>query len=187
MHGQLTHKTTAMTMLLNFHRVKFSALLIPAILLSCTQGSNNVLSDEQKKEIQSGIQPVIEQVFDAAAHADTAKLFDAFSIDGQFTYLDITGEFYEPAVYKQMAGQWFDMITREIIEKGTEKYNYINKDNVAWSCSGTLTATYKNGKREIYKPFGMTIIFRKMNDKWEAVFIQESSQQPVAADTTSHS
>jgi hypothetical protein len=26
-----------------------------------------------------------------------------------------------------MAGQWFDMITSEIIEKGTEKYNYINK------------------------------------------------------------
>ena len=174
-------------MLFNFHQTKIYVLIIAAILISCTQGSNNVLSDEQKKEIQSGIQPVIEQVFDAAAHADTAKLFDAFSVDAQFTYLDITGEFYEPAVYKQMAGQWFDMITREIIEKGTEKYNYINKDNVAWSCSGTLTATYKNGKREIYKPFGMTIIFRKMNDKWEAVFIQESSQQPVAADTTSHS
>ena len=174
-------------MLFNFHQPKIYVFLLPAILISCTQGSNNVLSDEQKKEIRSGIQPVIEQVFDAAAHADTAKLFDAFSFDGQFTYLDITGDFYEPDVYKQMAGQWFAMITNEIIEKGTEKYNYINEDNVAWSCSGTLTATYKNGKREIYKPFGMTIMFRKINNKWKGVFIQESGQQPVAADTTNHS
>ncbi|HYK45589.1 MAG TPA: nuclear transport factor 2 family protein [Parafilimonas sp.] len=174
-------------MLLNFHQPKIYVLLIPAILLSCTQGSNNKLSDEQKKEIRSAIQPVIEQVFDAAAHADTAKLFDAFSVDAQFTYLDITGEFYEPAVYKQMAGQWFGMITSEIIEKGTEKYNFINEYNVAWSCTGTLTATYKNGKQEMYKPFGMTILFRKMNNKWKGVFIQESSQQPVATDTTNHS
>ena len=42
-------------MLFNFHQTKIYVLIIAAILISCTQGSNNVLSDEQKKEIQSGI------------------------------------------------------------------------------------------------------------------------------------
>ena len=173
-----------MKTVLNFFLVKLSLLLSVVLLFSCTQRSGSILSDEQKKKMQSEIQPVIEQVFDAAAHADTAKLFDAFLLDDHFTYIEITGNFYEPAAYRQMAAEWFGMINSEILTRGAEKYDYINETNVVWSYSGTLTATYKNGKEEVYKPFGMTIIFRKINDKWKGVFIQESTQQP-AADTTS--
>jgi len=73
-----------------------------------------------------------------------------------------------------------------LIEKGSEKYNYINENNVVWSYSGALTATYKNGRQEKYNPFGMTLILKKINNQWKVTFIQESTQQPVE-DTTKHS
>jgi ketosteroid isomerase-like protein len=164
-----------------------NSLLVATILFSCTQKSDSKLSEEQKKRIQEEIQPVIVKLYDAAAHADTAKLYDLFSFEDDFTYIEITGEFYNEAAYKQMAGQWFNTITSEVIEKGAEKYNYINEDNVIWSYSGALTATYKDGRKEKYNPFGMTLIFKKINNQWKAVFIQESTQQSAAEDTTKHS
>ena len=170
----------------NFYSLRLLMIVASGMLFSCAQTSNGLLSDEQKKKMQDEIQPVIAQVYDAAAHADTSKLFDANSFT-DFTYTEITGEFYSPADYKQMAGQWFGMITSEIIDKGTEKYDYIDENNVLWSYSGALTATYKNGQQDKYKPFGMTFLFRKINDKWKIVFIQESAQQPAPADTTKHS
>ena len=161
-------------------------LFVATMLFSCAQESDTKLSEEQKKKIQEEIQPVIMKLYDAAAHADTTKLYDLISFKDDFTYIEITGEFYDEATYKQMAGQWFNMINSELIEKGSEKYNYINENNVVWSYSGALTATYKNGRQEKYNPFGMTLILKKINNQWKVTFIQESTQQPVE-DTTKHS
>ncbi|TMI97876.1 MAG: DUF3804 domain-containing protein [Bacteroidetes bacterium] len=59
-----------------------------------------------------------------------------------------------------------------------------NRDNVLWNYSGALTATFKNGEKATYDPFAMTMLFKKINDKWKVVFLQESTQEP--SDTTKH-
>lgn len=160
-------------------------LLASIILLSCTQKSNN--GEEQKRKIQEEIQPIIKQIYEAAAHLDTTKLYDVFSFaDDDFMYIETTGAFFDKAAYKQMVRQWYGLITSEVIEKGTEKYAYIGENNVVWSYSGALTLIYKNGQQTKYEPFGMTFIFRKINNKWKAVFLQESTQEPSQADTTKH-
>ena len=165
--------------------MKILILLISVMLFSCTQKSNSVLSEEQKKKIQEEIKPVIAQIYEAAAHVDTTKLYDVFSFeDDDFTYVEITGAFYDQAAYKQMVREFYGMLTTEMITKGTEKYTYINGNNVLWSYSGALTVTFKNGQHTKYEPFGMTLLFRKTNDKWKVVFLQESTQDPVQADTT---
>lgn len=181
----ISYFSLSMTVL-NFYNMKtLMLLLVSTMLFSCTQKSNSVLSEEQKKKVQEEIQPVIAQIYEAAAHVDTTKLFDVFSFaDDDFTYVETTGAFYDEAVYKQMVRQFYGMLTSEMIAKGTEKYTYIGENNVLWSYSGALTATYKNGQQAKYEPFGMTLLFRKTNDKWKVVFLQESTQEPAQADTT---
>ena len=143
------------------------------------------MSEDQKRKIQEEIQPVIAQIYEAAARVDTTKLYDVFSFaDGDFMYIETTGAFFDQATYKQMVRHWYGMITSEMIEKGTEKYSYIGENNVVWSYSGVLILTYKNGQQTKYKPFGMTFIFRKINNKWKVVFLQESTQEPAQADVT---
>ena len=160
-------------------------LLISTLLFSCTQKSNSVLNEGQKKKIQEQIQPVIAQIYEAAAHVDTIKLYEVFSFaDSDFTYVETTGAFYDEAAYKQMVRQFYAMLTSEIIEKGIEKYTYTDENNVLWSYSGALTATFKNGQQAKYEPFGMTLLFRKTNDKWKVIFLQESTQEPAQADTS---
>lgn len=165
--------------------MKVLLLLISVMLFSCTQKSNGALSEEEKKKIQEEIQPVIAQIYEAAAHVDTTKLYDVFSFaDDDFTFIEITGEFYDPAAYKTMVRQFYRLLTSEMISKGKEKYTYLNGNNVLWSYSGALTVTFKNGQKTKYEPFGMTLLFRKTNDKWKVVFLQESTQEPAKADTT---
>jgi len=58
------------------------------MLFCCTQKSNSVLNEEQKKKIQEEIQSVIAHIHEAAAHVDTTKLYDLFSFaDSDFTYI----------------------------------------------------------------------------------------------------
>ena len=162
-------------------------LLISIMLFSCIQKSNERPNDEQKKKIQEEIQPIIKQIYEAAAHLDTMKLYDVFSFaDDDFLYIETSGAFFDKAAYKQMVRHWYGMISSEIIEKGTERYVYTGENNVVWSYSGVLTLIYKNGQKTKYEPFGMTFIFRKIDNKWKAVFLQESTQEPSQADNTNH-
>jgi ketosteroid isomerase-like protein len=181
----LLNKIDSFKTILNFfYMKKLFLLLISAMLFSCTQKSNSILSDDQKKKIQNEIQPVVAQLYEAAAHVDTTKLYDIFSFTDDFTYLDITGTFYDPAAYKQMVGQFWGQITSEMIAKGTEKYIYLSEDNVLWSNSCALNVTFKNGQQAKYETFGMALLFRKINNKWKIVFVQESTQEPASAATT---
>ena len=162
-------------------------VLTTAMLFSCAQKSNSNLSEEQKKQIKSEIQPVIEQIHDAAAKEDTTKLYEAFSFtDNDFTYVETSGAFFDKTAYKNMVYQFYAPLTSEIIAKGTEKYTYLSSDNVLWSYSGALIATYKTGQEVRYEPFGMTILFRKVDDKWKVVFLQESTQEHAQTDSTKY-
>jgi ketosteroid isomerase-like protein len=95
--------------------------------------------------------------------------------------MEITGVFYDVAAYRKMVRDFYGPLKSEILKNGTEKFTFLNENNVLWSYSGALTATYKDGKQEVYDPFGMTMLFKKANDKWKVVFLQESTQAPQAA------
>ena len=105
-------------------------LLIATLLFSCTQKSNSV-SEVQKKELQEELQPVIAQIYEAAARVDTTKLYEVFSFENnEFTYIETSGVFYDQAAYKQMVRQFYGPLTSEIIAKGIEKYTYLSKYNL---------------------------------------------------------
>ena len=162
-------------------------LLITTMLFSCTKKSNSALSEEQKKQILNDIQPVIAQIHEAAANVDTTKLYEVFSFaDNDFMYVETSGAFYDKTAYKNMVRQFYAPLTGEIIEKGTEKYTYLSADNVLWSYSGALIATYKNGQQVRYETFGMTMLFRKVDSNWKVVFLQESTQEHAQIDSSKH-
>jgi ketosteroid isomerase-like protein len=161
-------------------------LLLTALLISCGQPSDHVLSEAQKKKIQEEIRPVIAQVFEAAANVDTAKLYGVFSFGDDFTYVEITGKFYDQVAYKQMAGQFWGQLTNEKFAKGQEKLTYVSATSVLWSYSGAVTITFKRGQQATYDPFGMSMLLKKTDGQWKVVFVQESTQEPAPADSTKH-
>jgi hypothetical protein len=162
--------------------MKLFSFLISIMLFSCQQPSKTASAAIDTKKIKTEIQAVVVQIFDAAAHVDSTKLYEVFALDDPgFTYMEITGVFYDVAAYRKMVRDFYGPLKSEILKNGTEKFTFLNENNVLWSYSGALTATYKDGKQEVYDPFGMTMLFKKANDKWKVVFLQESTQAPQAA------
>lgn len=155
-------------------------LLVAVALFSCKQGSKTAAAEFDTKKMQTEVQAVIAQLYDAAAHVDSTRLFDLFSFtDPDFVYVDITGEFYDVTKFQKMVHEFYATLKTEIIKKGTERFVYLDENNVLWSTSTALTANYLDGKQELYEPFGVTILFRKTNDKWKIVLLQESTQAPL--------
>jgi len=154
-------------------------LLVAVAFFSCNQQPKTAAAELDTKKIQTEVQTVITQLYDAAAHADSILLYDLFSFtDPDFAYMEITGEYYDVSAFKNMVSQFYGSIKTEVLKKSKEKFVYLNENNVLWSSSTTLTADYKDGKREVYEPFGITMLLRKKDDKWKIVFLQESTQTP---------
>lgn len=57
----------------------------------------------KRKKYKNEIQPVIEQIHEAAAKVDTSKLYEVLSFAGNdFIYVETSGAFYDKAAYKNM-------------------------------------------------------------------------------------
>lgn len=163
---------------------KLILLLIPALVLSCTQNSGAALTDEQKQKNSEEIKPVISQLFEAAAKADSISLLDIFASTPDFRYIGTEGETLDYAAFRQLIGQFYSTINTEIIKEGTQKIIYIDANTVLWSNQGSATAEFKNGWQLSYKPFVITLFLKKSDDKWKAIFIQESGKLSADSDTT---
>jgi hypothetical protein len=92
--------------------------------------------------------------------------------------MEITGAYYDVTAFKKMVYDFYGALKTEILKKGNEKFFYLNENNVLWSSSTGITVDYKDGKREVYEPFGITLLLRRNDNKWKIVFIQESTQAP---------
>lgn len=157
----------------------FIIILVAVALFSCKHQSKTAAAELDTAKIQTEVQEVVTQIRDAALHADSTSLYELFAFtDPDFTFMEITGAFYDVTAYKKMIHDFFGAIKTEILKKGKEKFVYINENNVMWSSSTGITVDYKDGKREIYEPFGITTLLRKKDGKWKIVFLQESTQTP---------
>jgi len=155
-------------------------ILSVAFLVSCSQQEHSELTEKEKAGIATEIGSVVDHIREAASHADTTGLFEAFKLDDQFLYIETSGAFYNEAQYRAMARKWYGMITAEIIEKGSEKFVYLDHGTVLWSYSGALRLDFKSGEKNRFSPFGMTMLFRKFGTEWKIVFMQESTQEAAA-------
>lgn len=157
----------------------FIIILVSVALFSCKQQSKTAADEFDTAKIQTEVQAVVTQIRDAALHADSTSLYELFALnDPDFAYMEITGVFYDSTAFKKMVHDFYGAIKTEILKKGTEKFVYINENNVLWSSSTGITVDYKDGKREIYEPFGITTLLRKKDSNWKIVFLQESTQTP---------
>lgn len=163
---------------------KLTLLLIPALVLSCTQNSGTTLTDEQKQKNSEEIKSVISQFFEAAAKADSIKLLDIFAATPDSRYIGTEGEMLDYTAFKQMIGQFYSTINTEIIKEGTQKITHIDANTVLWTNHGSVTTEFKNGWQLSYKPFVITLLLKKADNKWKATFIQESGKLSADSDTT---
>jgi hypothetical protein len=154
-------------------------LLVAIALFSCKQQSKTAGVELDTAKIQTEVQAVVMKIREAALHADSARLYELFALnDPDFAYMEITGTYYDVTAFKKMVQDFYGAIKTEILRKGNEKFYYLNENNVLWSSSAGITVDYKDGKREVYEPFGITLLLRKKDNKWKIVFIQESTQAP---------
>ena len=156
---------------------KLTFLLIPILLFSCAGKSGNSMSNEKKKSLYEVIQPVIAQIREGAARADSKQMLEVFSATEDFQFIATSGEVLTYPAFKEMITQFYRTITGEMLSKGAEKYTYIDENSFLWTYAGAVTVVFKNGKKIKYDPFGATFLFKKINDQWKAIFLQESGQE----------
>lgn len=159
-------------------------LAIFMFMFSCVQKSDKPLSDQQKTKLEEEIRPVISQIFESAKQANAGQVLDVFWNSNEFVYVGITGESTDYGKFEGIVKQSYASRESEVFSKGTEKYTFIDEAAVLWTYVGSVTVTEKNGGVLRVDPFGITMLLKKVNEKWKVGYLHESGQLPIQAETS---
>jgi len=103
-----------------------------------------------------------------ACYADV-KDFRAFSADGIMRNFD---------EFRKIATGFYDSVSRQQVSTIREDFSVIDSNLVIVSWLGNIDAFFKNGNTMKMKNYGVTFVFKKIDNQWKVIHSHESSLPP---------
>ena len=154
-------------------------VMFVTILFSCNQNDRAEFVEQQRRQNEEAIKPVIQQLVDGVAKVDSNKVFSLMALGEGFIYVDPHGVVFNAKEYKQVAADFWKDVKEELIAAGEDRYLHVDKDNVLWTHTSAMVVNFKDGNSLKIEPFSVTMLFRKREGQWKIYFIQESGLLPL--------
>jgi hypothetical protein len=160
-------------------------LVLLIVCFSC--GTNNKpLSDTQKEKIKGEIKALVDTGFKGCEEANVEKATNLFIDSPDFVFIDNENSLD----YKQFLERVKLVFSTLINQKGTineEKCIFLDNSTVIYENKGTNIANYKDGHAIFSDPIITQFTFRRINDKWRAInLVQTSVNKPIENTETSN-
>jgi hypothetical protein len=152
-------------------RLIYLVLLI--VCFSC--GTNNKpVSDAQKEKIKGEVKAVVNTFLKGAEEANFEMAMTPWLDSPDFVYI-YNGVCFD---YKGIVDAMKPVFSTQLNQKITlkdEKYAILDKSTVVYTSNCTFLENYKDGHAVLEDPAVIQITFRKINNKWMAIYGLESS------------
>jgi ketosteroid isomerase-like protein len=152
-------------------------LFITMVFFSFQGYSNPVLltpqdQDTAKKEISAVVKLIIQNL----EKMDVEALFQSYSDSSDFFTTD--GSMINLQVFKNHNAAWFNSLAALKVTTFNEYYRFLPGNTVICSWIGKFEMTLKSGEQLINNKFGITYIFRKIDNKWKVIHQHASALPP---------
>jgi len=128
--------------------------------------------DTDRKEI-SAIVKLINQSLDKM---DVEALFRSYSDSADFFTTD--GSMINLQLFKNHNAAWFNSLSSLKVTTTGEYYRFLPGNTVICSWTGKFEMTLKSGEQLKIDKFGITYIFRKIDNKWKVIHQHASALPP---------
>ena len=138
------------------------------ISLSCTQ--KTVLTEEDKKAVETEIHQFMDSVETVMESPKPDKYFNYFLHTDELAVASMGQLFTKPAALRDTINKHMGMMEKQTIKTNAEKIYIINKEAVVMSAAKVTTITFKNGA-QISMPYAWTMLLVKRDGEWKIAHI----------------
>ncbi len=128
--------------------------------------------EADKKEISTVVKLIIQNL----EKMDVEALFQSYSDSSNFFTTD--GSMINFQVFKNHNAAWFNSLAALKITTSSEYYRFLPGNTVICSWMGKFEMTLRTGAQLKIDKFGITYIFRKIDNKWKVIHQHASALPP---------
>lgn len=128
--------------------------------------------DTAKKEISAIVKLIIQNL----EKMDVEALFQSYSDSSDFFTTD--GSMINLQSFKNHNAAWFNALSSLKVTTVSEYYRFLPGNTVICSWTGKFEMTLKSGEQLKNDKFGITYIFRKIDNNWKVIHQHASSLPP---------
>jgi ketosteroid isomerase-like protein len=128
--------------------------------------------DAAKKEVSA----VVKLINQNLEKMDVEALFQSYSDSSDFFTTD--GSMINLQSFKNHNASWFNSLSTLKVTTFNEYYRFLPGNTVICSWTGKFEMTIKSGEQLKINKFGITYIFRKIDNNWKVIHQHASALPP---------
>lgn len=128
-----------------------------------------------KKEIREAV----GLIFRNLEKMDAEALFQSYSNSMDLIFFTTDGSILNLQEAKNHHTAWFSSLTSLKVTPLSDDFRFLPGGDVICSWTGKFEMTMMSGDKYVINKFGITFIFRKINNAWKVIYQHSSALPPV--------
>jgi ketosteroid isomerase-like protein len=147
-------------------------------LFGCMKQEPIQMTTQEQVTAKKEIKEVVNLIFQGLEKLDVEKAFQPYLNTSDFILFTVYGNMVDYQGAKNEHTAWFKTLSSIKVTTIREKFRFLPDNTVIYPWFGKFEITLKAGQ-QVTVDFGVTMIFRKINNQWKVVY-QQTSQVPPA-------
>jgi len=133
---------------------------------------------QEREKAKKEIKGVVSSIIRGLEKLDAESTFQPYLNTSDFILFMVQGNMadYQAAIYEHKG--WFQTLSSLNVTSVKEEIRFLADNIVIYPWLGKFDMTFKSGE-QVVVDFGVTMIFRKIENQWTVVY-QQTSQIPTA-------
>jgi len=158
--------------------------LVAVTIAGCTS-QPKALTDIEKDSIINEVKKDFYTMVEACNSADLNSALQLYLDSPEFLGIASDGSIVDYPQFRKANEEYFGAIASQKFVTTKESFKFLDDNLILSAWQGTNEAVLKSGEKMTFSSFGVTSLFKKIDDKWKVVYFHESGLPPtVTSDST---
>lgn len=154
-------------------KTKLFLLLLPFAIMACGPKTANTVSEKDKEIIKGEIKEVVNIIIKGCEEANFDMAMGPWLNSPDFIYI-VNGSILSYQDVVNGMGPMFDLLSSQKVTIVSEKYSFLDKSTVLYTTNCKFLENFKDGHSDLNDPTAWFILFRKIDNRWKAIYGVES-------------
>lgn len=152
-------------------------MLALILFFGCVKQEPTIMTSKEQETAKKEIKEVVNLIIKGLEKLDAEAAFQPYSKNNDFILFTVYGTMvdYQGAIDGHAA--WFKTLTSIKVTNLKEEFKFLPDNIVIYPWLGKFEMTLMTGE-QVTVDFGVTMIFRKINNQWKVIY-QQTSQVPT--------
>lgn len=160
-------------------KMHFLILLALFIFIGCAKQEPSKMTSKQQETAKREIIDVVNEIFQSLEKMDVEALMKSYSDNYGFILLTTDASILSYQENKNHQSDWFKSLSSLKVTTIKEEFRFLPGNIVICAWQGKFEMTLKTDVHLKIDKFGVTFIFRKIDNLWKVIYQHSSSVPPV--------